>query len=123
MKPTANEIGPWDFPPGTPAWTAAMLQLEERRKSPEVHMHITNDGEECKCERVQTGHSTRPERHHCPDHSGRRRSSVCEREGSAGATSCYLHTRVRIRAPNAINVQSSTANGIKHLDENRDVLR
>jgi hypothetical protein len=55
VKPTANAIGPWDFPPGTPAWTAAMLQLEERRKSPEVHMHITNDGEECKCERCKRG--------------------------------------------------------------------
>jgi hypothetical protein len=52
MKPTANEIGPWDF---TPAWTAAMLELEERRKSSEVHMHITNDGEECKCERCKRG--------------------------------------------------------------------
>jgi hypothetical protein len=77
----------------------------QKLRSPHAH-HQRRRGVQMRT--VQKGHSTRPERHHCPDHSGRRRSSVCEREGSAGATPCYLHTRVRIRAPNAINIQSST---------------
>jgi hypothetical protein len=60
MKPPDNEIGPWDFSPGTPAWTAAMLELQEKRKSSEVHVHFRDGGKDCPCARCSRSVSHGP---------------------------------------------------------------
>ena len=55
MKPKDDDIGPWNFRPGTPAWIAAMLEFQEKCASSKVHVHIAHNGEPCACERCKLG--------------------------------------------------------------------
>jgi hypothetical protein len=56
MKQPDHRVGPWDFPPGTPAWTGAMLELERKKREPKKAVSIVENGvlkHEYECEGME----------------------------------------------------------------------